>query len=157
MRSWRPQQRPGPGSGPHSVLPASRRAKKTLSRYLIPEVSAPSKDTERCCGPHIPVGCQVRSPNSPPPDTGRHTHRSGHEAGRWAAPSPSRTPHRHVHKKVRRERAVLPQVGLSSSPTSKSRPVSRPRPQDTVQEETLVATLPLSAGGSSREVTGLVQ
>lgn len=60
-------------------------------------------------------------------------------------------------QKVRREHAALPQVGLSSSPTSRSRPVSRPCPQDMVPEETLVATLPLSAGGSSREVTGLVQ
>lgn len=59
---------------------------------LLAAVSAPRNGLERRWfrGSHScpPAPFEVRSPNSPLSDVGRHTRRPGHEAGRWAALSP---------------------------------------------------------------------
>ena len=97
---------------------------------------------------HIPAllaASQVRSPNSPPADTGRHTHRSGQEAGRWAAPSPE--PHTDMFTKSCAEHfpgghgwafPLLPQEpphpkavssGLEEAPRERARAGADPGPE----------------------------
>ncbi|XP_059947514.1 uncharacterized protein LOC132484675 [Mesoplodon densirostris] len=88
-----------------------------------------------------PAPRKVRSPNSPPSDTGRHTRRSGQEAGRWAAPSPE--PHTDMFTNscaehfVGGHRAPLPAVlpvlgtvqGLRNSPLQRvGLPAATPAP-----------------------------
>lgn len=142
-KGWRPWRRPGRGSGPHSVLPASRRAKRQPADIwsLRPPPARWRGGAHSC----LSAGCQVRCPNSPPLTgagtlAGLGTRRAG---GRPHPQNPTQTRSRKVCREQEAGAGGLSPARLQEPPCPRAASPGQGRGRRPCS---------LSGGGSSRKV-----